>query len=193
MMFSGKHFVTSLRLGQSTGVELMTLNVLLRYFVLEYHDAFVYLIEDKDYVDVLYLCRYTHCILSVPRCLPVIFCQSKIRTLTALTLSHKRDFTERLTLIYMFIVSCLIPLNVIRRFMSHTIETKAENYEKQFIGKFLQNLRKYSLLEMLRFFLCSIYDIDKFLMHFVTPFSKCSVNIYLLDLNRKCMLSLLSS
>ena len=37
--------------------DLMTLNVLLRYFVPEYRDAFIYLIFGKDYVDV-FLCRY---------------------------------------------------------------------------------------------------------------------------------------
>ena len=33
----------------------MTLNVLVRYFVPEYHDAFVYLVEGMDYVVVVFL------------------------------------------------------------------------------------------------------------------------------------------
>ena len=33
----------------------MTLNVLLHYYVPEYHNAFVYLIVGKDYIDVLFL------------------------------------------------------------------------------------------------------------------------------------------
>ena len=40
--------------------------------------------------------------------------------------------------------------------MSHNVESKAENYEKLFIVKFHQNLWNYSILEMLRFFLCSV-------------------------------------
>ena len=46
--------------------------------------------------------------------------------------------------------------------MSHIVETKAENDEKLFIVKFHQNQRKYSILEMLRFFLCSVYISAKF-------------------------------
>ena len=30
----------------------MTVNVILHYFILEYHDAFVYLLDGNDYIDV---------------------------------------------------------------------------------------------------------------------------------------------
>ena len=43
--------------------------------------------------------------------------------------------------------------------MSHIVETKAEQYEKLFIAKFEQKLRKCSILKMLHFFLCSVYII----------------------------------
>ena len=41
--------------------------------------------------------------------------------------------------------------------MSHFVESKAENYAKQSIVEFCQSLRKYSILKMVRFFLCSVY------------------------------------
>ena len=41
--------------------------------------------------------------------------------------------------------------------MSQILESKAENYEKQFIVEFRQSLRKYSILNMVRFFLRSVY------------------------------------
>ena len=42
--------------------------------------------------------------------------------------------------------------------MTHTVESKAENYEKLFVVKCHQNLWNYSSLAMLRFFLCSVYS-----------------------------------
>ena len=57
----------------------------------------------------------------------------------------------------MFIVYRLISVDVILRFMSHIVEGKAKNCEKQFIVKFRQSLRKYSILKMVRFFLHSVY------------------------------------
>ena len=41
--------------------------------------------------------------------------------------------------------------------MSHFVESKAENYEKQSTVKFRQSLRKYRILKMMRFFLRSVY------------------------------------
>ena len=57
----------------------------------------------------------------------------------------------------MFIVYRLISFDVRLRFMSRIVESKAENYEKQFIVKFQQSLRKYSILKTVRFFLRSVY------------------------------------
>ena len=42
--------------------------------------------------------------------------------------------------------------------MSLIVECKAGNYEKQFFVKFRQRLRKYSILQMVRFFLRSVYS-----------------------------------
>ena len=41
--------------------------------------------------------------------------------------------------------------------MSHIVEKKAENYEKQFTVKFRQILRNYRNLKMLRLFVRSVY------------------------------------
>ena len=41
--------------------------------------------------------------------------------------------------------------------MSHIVDRKTENYKKLFIVNFHQNLRKRSSLEMVRFFLRSVY------------------------------------
>ena len=57
----------------------------------------------------------------------------------------------------MFIVYRLISVDVILRFMSNIVESKAENYDKQFIVKLRQSLNKYSILKMVRFFLRSVY------------------------------------
>ena len=58
----------------------------------------------------------------------------------------------------MIIAARLIPVNVIWRFMSHIVNRKTENHKKLFIVKFHQNLRKRSSLEMVRFFLRSVYN-----------------------------------
>ena len=59
----------------------------------------------------------------------------------------------------MFIVSRVLYADVFWRFTSHIVETKAENNEKLLIVKFRQNLRHISNKEMLRFLLCSAYNI----------------------------------
>ena len=53
--------------------------------------------------------------------------------------------------------STLNPVDEIWRLMSYIVESKAENYENLFIVKFRKNLRKCIILEMLCFFLCSVY------------------------------------
>ena len=52
----------------------------------------------------------------------------------------------------------LIFVDAILRFMSHFVESKAENYEKQSTAEFRQSLRKYSILKMVRFFVFNIFD-----------------------------------
>ena len=42
-------------------------------------------------------------------------------------------------------------------FMSHIVESEAENYEKRFIVKIRQSLKIYRILKMVRFFLRSVY------------------------------------
>ena len=41
--------------------------------------------------------------------------------------------------------------------MSHIVESEAENYKKEFIVKFRQSLKTYSIFQMVRFILRSVY------------------------------------
>ena len=45
----------------------------------------------------------------------------------------------------MLIIQSLISVDVILRFMSHIVESNAENYEKRFIVKFRQSLKMYRI------------------------------------------------
>ena len=57
----------------------------------------------------------------------------------------------------MIIAARLDPVDVIWRFMSHIVDRKTENYKNLCFVKFHQNLRKWSSLKMVRFFLRSEY------------------------------------
>ena len=55
------------------------------------------------------------------------------------------------------------------------VESNAENYEKQFVVKFRQSLKTYSILKTVRFFLRSVYIAQMFTVddmicrfHFIT-------------------------
>ena len=50
-------------------------------------------------------------------------------------------------------------VDVLVPFMSHIVESEAENYEKQFIVKIRQSLKIYLILKMVCFFLRSVYNI----------------------------------
>ena len=58
----------------------------------------------------------------------------------------------------MIIEARLISVDLIWHFMHHIVVRKTENYKKLFIIKFHQNLRKSSSLDMVRFFLRSVYN-----------------------------------
>ena len=74
----------------------------------------------------------------------------------------KQDFTtqrrwRQILYFCMIIAARLIPVDVIWHFMYYIVDRTTQNYKKLFIVKFHQNERKKSHLEMVRFFLRSVY------------------------------------
>ena len=147
----------------------MTPNVILRYFMPKYHDAFAYPLEGNDYFWRFFLLQvltqyFESFKAPVIKFSPELNADCKCPN-SKLEIRHKsrqvfitQKCWRQILYFCMFILSHLFPVDVIWRFMSHVVEKKAENCKKLFIVTFHLNRRKNNVLEMVRFLFRSVYN-----------------------------------